>query len=135
MTDKALAAFEQELKALLKKYKAEIQADSYRHRARKLMPRTICADCGTRDRLHAHHRDRNVANNSPENLVVLCASCHLRLHWREDREERLAAMRAAAPRTASMRQQYTDGKAYSDAQRRARQSRQDEKARRASASI
>jgi 5-methylcytosine-specific restriction endonuclease McrA len=41
--------------------------------------------------LHVHHKDRNPASNQSENLEVLCASCHLKLHWSEDRENRLEA--------------------------------------------
>jgi hypothetical protein len=39
-----------------------------------------------------HHIDRNPANNDPVNLLTLCSTCHLKLHWREDREKRMAAM-------------------------------------------
>ena len=60
-----------------------------------------CQDCGTQDRLHVHHEDRNPANNDPTNLTTLCASCHLRLHWREDREARLTAIRGASLRKRS----------------------------------
>ena len=42
-------------------------------------------DCGATEMLHVHHMDRNPANNDPANLVTLCGSCHLKLHWREDR--------------------------------------------------
>jgi 5-methylcytosine-specific restriction endonuclease McrA len=31
---------------------------------------------GRRDLLHVHHRDGNRTNNSPSNLVALCADCH-----------------------------------------------------------
>jgi 5-methylcytosine-specific restriction endonuclease McrA len=30
--------------------------------------------------LTVHHRDHNPANNSPDNLVALCAPCHRRQH-------------------------------------------------------
>ena len=44
-----------------------------------------CASCGRTDcRLDTHHLDRNKANNSFENIVVLCASCHAFLHYVED---------------------------------------------------
>lgn len=112
--------------------KAQVQADTYRWRARKLKKRDRCEECPATTKLHIHHKDKDVTNNSPENLAVLCASCHMKLHWREDRAERLAAMHAGVDRMANMRLQYTDGKAYSDAQRRARRKRQDEKASRGS---
>ena len=62
-----------------------------------------CADCGSRDDLHVHHKDRNHENDDPANLVTLCASCHLKLHWREDRERRLAARRSARPAPPRLR--------------------------------
>lgn len=71
----------------------EIQLDSHRWRARQITPKDSCEGCGTSERLHVHHHDRNPANNDPTNLAVLCASCHLTLHWREDREARVAAVR------------------------------------------
>lgn len=70
-----------------------VQADSHRWKARQVKPREKCETCLTEKNLHVHHKDRNPANNSPENLSVLCASCHLKLHWTEDREARLEAKR------------------------------------------
>jgi predicted HNH restriction endonuclease len=32
------------------------------------------------ERLHIHHMDHDHSNNSPGNLMVLCASCHMHLH-------------------------------------------------------
>lgn len=58
-------------------------------RARKHLAVT-CEVCGTASSLHVHHIDRNPANNNPENLATLCASCHLKRHWSEDREKRMA---------------------------------------------
>ncbi|WP_428985672.1 HNH endonuclease signature motif containing protein [Sinomonas terricola] len=65
------------------------------------MPRKSCTECGARSKLHVHHKDRNPANNSTENLVVLCASYHLKLHWHEDRSKRIGAL---------MGQRYAAGK-------------------------
>lgn len=76
----------------------DVQTDSHRWRARQAHERTNCAECGIPERLHVHHVDRDPSNNAPENLVTLCASHHLKLHWREDREKRLAAMREARER-------------------------------------
>ena len=52
--------------------------------------KSACEECGAKSQLHAHHKDRNWRNDDPSNLMTLCASCHLRLHWREDREQRMA---------------------------------------------
>lgn len=47
-----------------------------------------------------------MTNNEPENLVTLCASCHLKLHWKLDRAERMASI------LARTRQPSSDGKRY-----------------------
>jgi hypothetical protein len=70
----------------------DLTPDGYRWRARKHR-KDACESCGATANLHVHHDDRNPANNDPANLRTLCHSCHLRLHWREDREKRLAAMK------------------------------------------
>lgn len=41
----------------------------------------ICCGCGTNDNLHVHHRTyKNIGNESMEDVVVLCKSCHFREH-------------------------------------------------------
>lgn len=47
-----------------------------------------CAECGTSERLHAHHIDGDPSNNDPSNIVTLCASCHLLHHWRTGKKGR-----------------------------------------------
>src|SRR5690606_10566458 len=84
--------------------KREVTKGALHWRARKRRAKE-CAACGTSEGLHVHHKDRNPANNTPGNLETLCASCHLKLHWREDRAKRLAAVR----RGVSTRQQSTAG--------------------------
>ena len=42
-----------------------------------------CEGCGGLEQLGVHHKDENWRNNSPENLVTLCATCHTHLHWQE----------------------------------------------------
>src|SRR5574337_204403 len=73
-----------------------------------------CQTCSTATDLHVHHIDRNPANNDPANLMTLCASCHLKLHWREDRAARMAAVKRAAATAwssgASMRPRSADGR-------------------------
>lgn len=56
---------------------------------------TACAECGAATDLHAHHHNRDITDNREENIQTLCASCHLRLHWREDRDQRMAAQHRA----------------------------------------
>jgi 5-methylcytosine-specific restriction endonuclease McrA len=72
--------------------RAEVTKSALHYRAAKHRA-TRCRDCEATTGLHVHHLDRNPANNDPTNLVTLCASCHLRLHWREDRDLRVAAVR------------------------------------------
>lgn len=45
-----------------------------------------CQNCGERRLyvLQVHHKDRNRHNNKLDNLSVLCANCHLELHYKED---------------------------------------------------
>ena len=70
-----------------------------------------CQECGTTERLHVHHIDRTPSNNDPTNLMTLCASCHIRLHWREDRPQRMEAARKAQLTLARTRQRSAAGKA------------------------
>lgn len=54
-------------------------------RIRRISKLQICESCGRSDgRLDTHHRDRDRSNNTPDNIMVLCASCHAKLHYVED---------------------------------------------------
>lgn len=50
-----------------------------RWRAERLR-KDCCEVCGAQSRLHAHHIDGNIENNSPENIQTLCFDCHMALH-------------------------------------------------------
>src|SRR5262245_11321958 len=51
------------------------------HHARQVMgAKTECALCPSTKNLDVHHRDEDYQNNAPENLIVLCRSCHLKVH-------------------------------------------------------
>ena len=76
--------------------------------------KSACEECGTTKRLHVHHKDKNWRNDDPSNLQTLCATCHLKLHWREDREQRVAAIKAAAS-GGRTQPQSTAGKSSSGA--------------------
>lgn len=39
-----------------------------------------CEICGNTKNLDVHHIDKNFRNNSLENLMIVCRSCHLKLH-------------------------------------------------------
>jgi hypothetical protein len=53
------------------------------------------------DRLHVHHRDRDVQHNEPDNLEVLCASCHRKEH-RNDTRQRVRWSREAMERNRAL---------------------------------
>jgi len=57
----------------------------YQRIRREIKP-DICEWCGAEHptRIDTHHIDRNKSNNSMENILVLCASCHAYLHYVED---------------------------------------------------
>ena len=66
-----------------------------RWRIRKMVQRMIaveqCSDCGNTSRLHRHHRDGNLRHNTPDNIQVLCRTCHAQIH-REMRRDTAKAM-------------------------------------------
>jgi len=78
--------------------KPDAVKDTHHWRARKHR-KDACETCGATDRLHVHHKDRDPFNDDRANLQTLCDSCHLRLHWREDRAERIAAMPRKPPKS------------------------------------
>ena len=49
----------------------------------------VCEKCGSKDyeknkfSLCIHHKDRNHLNNSLENLMILCPSCHMKEHSKD----------------------------------------------------
>lgn len=40
----------------------------------------VCEKCGSTKSIDVHHIDGNRNNNTPENLMVLCRSCHMKEH-------------------------------------------------------
>lgn len=61
------------------RYKDGTQARPYRD----LVVKKQCEKCGTKERLCVHHRNNNHFDNRPENLGVLCHSCHMSHHKTE----------------------------------------------------
>jgi len=55
---------------------------SYRHYVKD-----SCEQCGSKDRLHVHHKNEDIRYNNPENLQTLCENCHKAHHafekWKE----------------------------------------------------
>jgi thymidylate synthase ThyX len=62
--------------------KASPQAGRYR--AHRLFKRDVCSQCGSKEQVGLHHKDRNTLNNTAENVEVLCNSCHGKLQAAED---------------------------------------------------
>jgi hypothetical protein len=61
-------------------------SQAHYQRVRETYKLQICEICGKTNkdaRLDTHHKDRNKSNNRLDNLMVLCAACHTRLHYRE----------------------------------------------------
>lgn len=90
--------------------KDSVQANTHRWRARRVAKPTACEQCGATEKLHVHHKDKDVTNNDPGNLTTLCASCHLKLHWAQDRDERMASISAHTRQPSSDGSRYLEGK-------------------------
>lgn len=58
--------------------------ETYHYRARKFR-KAFCEACGITVKLHAHHKDKNIKNNTEENIQTLCIHCHKFLHDLEAR--------------------------------------------------
>ncbi len=52
-------------------------------RARKYI-KNVCEGCKIGTGLDVHHIDGNIKKNNPENIMTLCHSCHMKLHWRQN---------------------------------------------------
>jgi hypothetical protein len=53
-----------------------ITEDSGRCRARRLFSLGPCIDCGEPG-IDRHHEDGNTKNNDPENVKIVCRTCHM----------------------------------------------------------
>lgn len=65
--------------------KEKVQRKSYGIRARKFRKEN-CEGCNTTTNLGIHHKNEDWSDNAPANLMTLCASCHLKLHWANGKE-------------------------------------------------
>ena len=61
------------------RFKDGTQSTAYRG----MIEKTHCNRCGTTEALLIHHRDGVHTNNTPDNLEVLCSSCHTSHHKQE----------------------------------------------------
>lgn len=60
--------------------KEKVTKSAYHQRAKKYRTK-MCEKCKSTKQLSVHHKDEDYTNNAPANLMTLCASCHLKLHW------------------------------------------------------
>ena len=60
--------------------KEKVSRSMYHKRAKRFL-KNQCEKCQSVKQLSVHHSDGNITNNVPVNLMTLCASCHLKLHW------------------------------------------------------
>lgn len=58
-------------------YKTKLARNSLLESGRKI---SFCEICHSSKKLGIHHRNMIQMDNRPENLVVLCSSCHKKLH-------------------------------------------------------
>lgn len=54
--------------------------NSGRKAAQRTYPATRCAVCGGIKTLQRHHIDRDPTNNRPDNVQILCQTCHAATH-------------------------------------------------------
>lgn len=72
-------------KAFVKTGKNE-QSSGGAHKSARLIKYLIeghersCEKCGSTRNVEVHHKDGNYQNNTPDNLILLCRSCHMKEH-------------------------------------------------------
>lgn len=40
----------------------------------------VCEKCGSTRNIDVHHKDGDYHNNTPDNIMILCRSCHIKIH-------------------------------------------------------
>lgn len=56
-----------------------------------------CKVCGSDEDIHVHHVNGDREDNSIENLMPLCISCHMKVHRGVDQSEEIADIRSHLP--------------------------------------
>ena len=63
----------------------DVMKDALYKRARVFVGK-VCETCGATERLEVHHKDDNPANNTSDNRMTLCDSCHTKWHWQHGKK-------------------------------------------------
>lgn len=63
-------------------YHSSIQAHTSARKIKYLIEERpkVCEICGSISNIDVHHKDMNYNNNNADNLMVVCRSCHMKLH-------------------------------------------------------
>jgi len=69
-----------------------------------------CNECGEKEKLHVHHKDCDKENDNIENLVILCAKCHMAIHKLGKKLTKEHAKKSALSRTGIKRSEETKEK-------------------------
>lgn len=67
-------------KAYMEKEKHGKSKERNHEYARRIKPKDKCELCGSDKNLDIHHKDEDWTNNSIDNLICLCRSCHIKTH-------------------------------------------------------
>lgn len=59
--------------------KTAVTREGYYARARRFR-KAACERCGATEKLHVHHKNHDITDQRPENLVTLCRMCHTKDH-------------------------------------------------------
>ena len=72
-------------RAFVERNGANQDYSSAHHSSRKIVylideRKRVCELCGSTKNIDVHHKDGNFQNNSQDNLVTVCRSCHMKIH-------------------------------------------------------
>jgi 5-methylcytosine-specific restriction endonuclease McrA len=71
-----------------------------------------CCICSKDKRLHIHHKDSNIKNNSIDNLMTVCVLCHKAIHSVFPTGKKKKSMEQAKKRREEIHILIENGKTY-----------------------
>lgn len=98
-------------KYLLSKEWAQLKVDLFDYRGR------ICEKCSSKYNLHVHHLTyKNIFNEEPEDLIILCDKCHKTAHGNKPKTINKRKAKVFKPKSlmAKLYLKKTDKKAYKE---------------------